>query len=78
MASVTVTLTAICSGGNHLTFDTTGAKVLRVAGILNDMLDPVTDEEAQAFVKVLAKLAKAGRTMNQARNILQSGVTVTV
>jgi hypothetical protein len=78
MASVTVTLTDICSGGEHLTYQVTGAKAMTVAGSLADTLEPVTEEEAQAFVKVLAKLAKAGRNLNQAKTIMQNGVTVTV
>jgi len=78
MASVTITLSAICSGGQHLTFSVTGAKVLTVPGMLSDISEPVSDEEAQAFVKVITKLAKAGRTAPQARTLLQAGVVVTV
>lgn len=78
MAAVTITLTNICSGGNHLTYGVTGAKSMTVSGVLDDISQPVTDEEAQAFVKVVTKLAKAGRTLNQARTLLQTGVTVTV
>jgi hypothetical protein len=78
MAAVTVTLTGICGGGEHLTYVITGAKTMTVDGSLDDTQAPVTDDEARAFVKVLAKLAKAGRTLNQARNIMQNGVTVTV
>jgi hypothetical protein len=78
MASVTITLTDICAGGEHLTYEVTGAASRTVPGNLGDTLEPVTEEEAVAFVKVIAKLAKAGRNLNQAKTIMQNGVTVTV
>lgn len=78
MTAVTVKLDAICSGGNHLTFGVTGDATATVHGVLENMLEPITDEEKVAFVKVLAKMAKAGRTLAQARAILEAGVTVTV
>jgi len=78
MASVTITLTSICSGGNHLTFAITGAKAMVVRGVLSELTEPVSDEEAQAFVKVITKLVKQGRTVNQARTLLQAGVQVIV
>ena len=79
MAAVTVTLTNICPGGNHLTFGSTGAKEMTVVGERETFIEgPITDEDAAAFIRVLCHLARAGRTMVQARNIMQAGVTVTV
>lgn len=78
MASEIVTLTAVCSGGNHLTITGSGAKALTVIVHMDDLSTPVTNDEAEAFVKVIAKLAKAGRTVAQAKTLLQAGVTVTV
>ena len=78
MASITITLTDICAGGNHLTYSVTGAKTLTVAGLLEDLSSPVTDDDAQVFLKVVAKLAKSGRTVAQTRSLLQSGVVVTI
>jgi len=78
MASLTIQLTGICASGNHLTFALSGAKDLVVNGELSEMLDPVTDDEAQAFVKIIAKLVRIGRTNAQARTALQAGVTVTL
>lgn len=78
MASLTVTLTAICSGGEHLTFVTSGAKVVTAKGSLSEIQLAVTDDEAVAFLKVLAKLVKVGKTLAQARTALQSDVTITV
>lgn len=78
MTTETITLTAICSGGNHLTFTATGAKAMVVPADLSSLSDPITDEDAAAFVKVIAKMAKNGRTVAQARTLLQAGVTVTV
>ena len=79
MAAVTVTLTNICAGGNHLTFSTTGAKEMTVVGDRVDFIEgPITDEDARTFIRVLCKIARANRTMVQTRNLFQAGVTVTV
>jgi hypothetical protein len=78
MATITLTLTDICEGGNHLTFSLTGARSASLNGSLDDMLAPITDEDAQTFMRCLAKLVRVGRTNNQARTTLQNGVTVTV
>lgn len=78
MSSVTVRLTGICSGGNHLTFAVTGDAALTQVLDLSILSDPVTEEEAVAFLKCIGKLAKKGRTLAQARTLLQNGVTVTV
>ncbi len=77
MATITTTLTAICAGGDHLTFSITGAKTLAVAADFAEINSPITDEEAVAFVKVIAKLCKSGKTMAQAKTALQAGITVT-
>lgn len=78
MTTETVTLSFICSGGNHLTFTGSGAKAATVDGMLDDMSVAITDDEMAAFVKVIAKMAKAGRTINQAKTLLQAGVVITV
>lgn len=78
MSTITVTLSGICAGGNHLTFIVSGDKSVTVKGMLGEMVEPISEDEAQAFVKVLAKMAKLGRTPTQARTLLQAGVVITV
>ncbi len=78
MTTETITLTAICPGGNHLTFTGSGAKDIIVRADLDSLGDAVTDDDAAAFVRVICKMAKAGRTNAQAKTLLQAGVTVTV
>lgn len=78
MAALTITLTGICSGGNHLTFGISGDRSATVRGSLDDILAPLTEEDVVAFLRVVCKLAKAGRTTAQARALLQAGVTVTI
>ncbi len=77
MASITTTLIAICAGGDHLTFSITGAKTLTVSADFAEMNSPITDEEAVAFVKVIAKLCKSGKTIAQTKTALQAGIVVT-
>lgn len=78
MASVTITLTGACSGGNHLRFTASGAASGVIDAELHELTEPVTEAERVAFVKVVAKLARSGRTLAQAKSVLQTGVTVSV
>ena len=78
MSAVTVTLTGICSGGGHLTFSVTGDATLTRMLDLSSLTDPIDAQDVEAFLKVITKLARKGRTQNQARVLLQNGVTVTV
>lgn len=76
--TLTLTLTGVCAGGNHLTFNVTGDRMATVRSDLSDMSAPITDADLAAFVKVWCRMVKAGRTNAQARAVLQAGVTVAV
>lgn len=76
MASITVTATGICAGGNHITFAVTGAKTAAVILDVNDMQGGVPDGDVEAFVRLLCKLAKVGKTNVQLKTALQAGITV--
>lgn len=78
MATITIRLSSICSGGNHLTFSVSGAKTATIPVVLDDLTQPITDEDAAAFCKIIARMAKNGRTVQQAMALLQNGVMVTV
>ena len=78
MSAITVTLTGICTGGNHLTFSITGDKVQTVPVNLSELSAPIDEQDVVAFCKVIARMAKNGRTIAQARTLLQAGVGVTV
>ena len=78
MATVTVTLSNICAGGEHLTFTVTGDKTATVDTDISKVTGAITDEEIVAFVKGLIKIGKIGRTNAQLRTLFQAGVVVTV
>jgi len=78
MSAVIIQLTGICSGGNHLTFTASGDLSRSMVIDLNDLSAPITEQDAAAFIRVVARLAKLGRTNAQARALLQTGATVTV
>lgn len=78
MSAVTITLVSTCSGGNHLTFTASGAKAATIKVLRDELLDAVSNEEALAFIKVVVKLAKSGRTLAQAKALLEAGVTITI
>lgn len=78
MSKVTVTITNVCAGGNHLTFSITGDASGSMVIDLPDLLDPITSRDVESFIRVIARLAKKGRTVNQAKALLQAGIQVTV
>lgn len=79
MTTVTITATAFCPGGGHVDFSVTGDKVMNFTGVdVAPLLEPISDDEAQAFLKVICKMATKGRTLAQAKALLQAGVTITV
>lgn len=78
MTTITVTLGSICSGGNHLTMNITGAHTASVVMDIALVSAPLDQSEIEAFVKTIMKMAKGGRTLAQARTLLQAGVTVTI
>lgn len=77
MATITVTATSICAGGNHLHLSVTGARTASVRLDIENMAAPITDDDMAAFVRVLCRLCRSGKTPAQTKLTLQSGVTVT-
>ena len=78
MASVTLTRTFECTAQNHIVIAVTGDVAYTYHGTLDDILEPVTEDEKDAFVKVLLRIAKIGRTKAQVRTALGAGYTVTI
>lgn len=78
MSTVTVTLTKTCSGGGHLTVVLTGDVSITRVIELRELTEPVDERDLIAFLGVLAKLARMGRTNTQARTLLQNGVTLAI
>lgn len=80
MSTVVTTLQSVCAGGNHLTFRIAldgGGQWTRVLDI-DHIRQPVTDEDMDTFLRLVAKLALRGRTVPQARTLLLAGVTLTI
>ncbi len=78
MTTVVVTMTVLCGSGGHARLAVTGAKTGAYDIHTSVLSDPITDEDAEAFIKIIGKMAKAGRTNQQTIALLQAGVTVTV
>lgn len=77
MATATIQLTDICTGGNHLTFTlTTGARAKTRVLVIDEIQDAITDQDIDTTIATIAKLVRQGRTLAQARTILQTGVSV--
>lgn len=78
MTTLTTTLTRVCAGGGHFTFDLSGAKAATVEATQEDLTAPLNAEDARAFIRVIAWMAKNGRTTAAAKTLLQAGVTVVI
>lgn len=78
MTIINVQLTHAYSGGNHFTFAITGDKTATVPLTRDEITQPITDDDVVAFLRVITKMARTGRTNNQAKTLLEAGVTVTV
>lgn len=78
MASLTITRTVECDAQNHVTLSITGDVSYTYHGTMTDLTGPISDSEKDAFVKLLIRFAKIGRTPAQVRNALTNGVTVTI
>jgi hypothetical protein len=76
MASVTIQATAQCAGGNHITFSVTGAASRQVVLTRDELTEPVSQDDLDQFVRVLARLSKLDKTLAQWRTAMQNGVTV--
>lgn len=78
MSSVTIQLTNICSGGSHLTFSVTGDATLSSVLDISSISEPIDEQDIDAFLRVVVRMAKRGRTVAQARTLLQEGVEISV
>lgn len=78
MSSITLTTVYECAGGDHLRISVTGDVTATIPIYYPDMLEAVTEEEKQVFLKVLLRIAKITRTKNQIKNGLANGYTVTI
>lgn len=79
MTTITLKLTGTCPGNGHLDFTVGGDISYQFKAVsIPDLADDITEEEAQAWLKVTAKMAKKGRTMVQTKQLLSATVTVTI
>ena len=78
MASLTITRTFECAAQNHVTLAVTGDVTHTYHSEMSDLTGPISDMEKDAFIKLLIRFAKIGRTNAQVRTALTNGVTVTI
>lgn len=79
MATITLTKVYECTAGDHLRLAVTGSVPSEEIGVyLPDLSAPITDIEKQAFLKVLLRVAKIGRTQTQVKTALTNGFTITI
>jgi hypothetical protein len=78
MSAINVKITATCNGNNHHTFSVTGDAQTTAVLTTSELLEPVTAQDVETFLRVLVKLGKIGRTAAQTRALFVNGVTVTL
>jgi len=79
MASVSVQLVSVCTGGDHAIVRLTkGAQVRDVPMQVQELRSNITQDDIDAFCKVALKLHNEGKTLAQFKASVQAGVTVSV
>lgn len=78
MGTITVTKTRECADGTHLTISITGDYNGTFNFYAPDLMEPITNEDREAFLRVLLRLCKKGKTMAQVKNALNNGITVSI
>lgn len=78
--NITISVEHVCAGGEHITLSAVrDARAKRTTETTSDVLRaPITDDEFDTAVVVLAKLALSGLTKNQARTKLQDSFVVNI
>ena len=78
MATLTLTRSITCTAENHFTLTATGDVNHEAHFSVEQFSAPPTEVEKDAFVKLLVKFARIGRTNQQVLTALNNGVVVTV
>jgi len=79
MANITLQKVYECATGDHLRLSVSGDVPAQDVGVyLPDLAGAITEEEKQAFLKVLLRVAKIGRTQQQVKTASTNGYTITI
>ncbi|MDV6347458.1 hypothetical protein R2083_08015 [Nitrosomonas sp. Is35] len=78
MGTLTITKTRECADGTHMTLSVTGDFTGTINIYAPDVVAPFTEDEKEAFLKGVLRLARKGRTNAQLKSALTTGLTVTI
>lgn len=78
MATITLTLTAVCAGGGHYTLALSGDVSYQHIYRADEIKDMVTSVGPDEVIAAILRIADAGRTPAQVKSLLQTGITVTI
>lgn len=80
MATMKLTLTHVCAGGEHaeIAVEVNGQSRGTYAVRVSDVTGTFADDEIETFLAGVIRLHKVGKTLAQVRNDLQAGLTVTL
>ena len=79
MASVTIQITGVCTGGDHASIKLTKDNQSHTVPMLvTDLRGPISQDELEVFVRVALKLHAEGKTLAQFKTSASVGFTVIV
>lgn len=80
MATVTFSPAVPCAGGDHYTSEISlnGNPVATIVFSRADMRESISQEDRETAAKVIARVRAQGKTLNQVRNDMIAGFTVTI
>lgn len=76
MGTITLTKIRECADGTHLTINITGDFTGTVSIYSPDLASAFTEDEKEASLKGILRLARKGRTTAQLKSALNTGLTV--
>lgn len=78
MASITIQLTNVCSGGGHGTITVSGDVTRSLVVDFAELLEEIGAVDDKAILAALLRLNKIGKTNAQFKSSLLAGIAVTV
>ena len=78
MSTITLTKTYECASGDHLAISVSGDAVGTINIYAPDLAGTITDDDREAFLRVLLRIAKKTRSKAQLKTLLTSGWTLTI
>lgn len=80
MATITISLGGICSGGNHVTVNASvdGGGSAAFNYLVDDLRENISADDMKDALSTILRFRFKGKTLNQAKQDLQAGFSITI